>query len=437
MNRIKKIKAGALQFVLFIGAVVAILLMAFVLLSHTHQQFDKKTDFVISVIKNAGFGLESSLGQSIPLGSSIPIKNLSADRHDANDLPIEIKVKREFWGVFEKRTATASHNNTEQIRTALVGGQSANEMPALYISDRQRPLILAGNAQVNGTAFLPEQGIKMGNIYGNSYNRDRLIYGNKKTSDSLLPKLGIEMLAQIKELTQRSFTPLGKVMRTIPVKELKNSFDSETIIIRDRTIRLRDLKLAGNIIVSASDKIIVEADSDLQDVILLAPIIVIKNWVKGNFQAIASESISVGKKCELAYPTALIVNKKEVFQSATEIETKQFVPIAPSIYIDQYAQIGGIAMVLEETRAQQYVPQIKIEENAKVNGEVYCTQNLELKGRVNGNVTIGGFIALENGSVYQNHLYNGTINSTNLSDTYVGLLMSDRNQNKKVMKWLY
>jgi hypothetical protein len=68
---------------------------------------------------------------------------------------------------------------------------------------------------------------------------------------------------------------------------------------------------------------------------------------------------------------------------------------------------------------------------------VYCTKNLELNGRVRGNVTTDGFIALENGSIYQNHLYNGIINSKDLAKSYAGLLLASREQNKKVIKWLY
>ena len=52
-------------------------------------------------------------------------------------------------------------------------------------------------------------------------------------------------------------------------------------------------------------------------------------------------------------------------------------------------------------------------------------------------VSTDAFIALEDGSVYQNHLYNGQINSLILDESYAGLLLASRENNKKVMKWLY
>lgn len=427
---VKKIQAGALQFVLFIGAAIAILLTAFMLLSSTHKHFDKKTDILITLVKSADFGLEVSLNKQIALGGFIEIPN-------ENEVAIGIQVQRDLWGIFEKRTVTTTHRNSKYVKTALIGGKDKTEMSALYVNDHQRPVIVAGNAKITGNAFLPEQGLKMGNIMGLSYNRSSLLYGSRKLSDSLLPKLSQELQMQIKQLTKASFVPEGEILNSIPEEGLKNSFQSPTLIIRDRVVRLRKINLVGNIIISASHKIIVEADANLQDVILLAPEIIIKNWVKGRFQAIASESIWVGKKCELAYPSAIVVNKKPVFVDVENPEVKQKFNIKPAIYLDSYAWVGGVVIALENSKEQQYTPQIKMDINSKVVGEVYCTKNLELEGRVTGSVATDAFIALEDGSVFQNHLYNGEINSTNLNMSYAGLLLASRENNKKVMKWLY
>ncbi|TMM52162.1 hypothetical protein FEE95_20965 [Maribacter algarum] len=426
----KKIQAGALQFVLFIGAVVAVLLASFMLLSFTHTHFDKKTDVLISVIKSADFGLESSLKKEIPLGGSIEISN-------ENDLNIGITVQRDLWGVFEKRTVTTSHGNSKYVKTALIGGKDEVEMPALYVNDKQRPVIMAGNAKITGDAFLPAQGMKMGNIMGLMYNRSSLLYGRQRKSDSLLPKLSRELESQITKLTRYDFRPEGEIIDNIPKEGIKNSFQSPTLIIKDRVIRLKNTNLIGNIIVSASYKIIVEADANLQDVILLAPEISIENWVKGQFQAIATKSITVGKKCELAYPSVLVVNKKAALNNSENNSSSGTLNTQPAIYMDSYSWVGGIVMALDASTKQQYAPLIKIDPDAKVVGEVYCNKNLELKGVVTGNVSTDGFIALEEGSVYQNHLYNGQINSKNLDTSYAGLLLESREQNKKVMKWLY
>lgn len=430
MKATGKIKAGALQFVLFIGAIVAVLLMAFILLSFTHSHFEKKTDSLIAVVKSADFGMHHSFKKQIALNSSVEVQSES-------DIPIAINVNRDFWGVFERRTVTTSHRNTKYQKTALIGSQDKEELPALYVNNHQRPVIIAGNSRITGTAFLPEQGLKMGNIYGNSYNQSSLLYGKRKRSESTLPNLSYELKSQVERLTSANYVPEGRVRRSILHEGLKNSFSEPVAIIRNRVVRLRDVNLSGNIVISASYKIIVEASAELQDVVLLAPEIEIQNWVKGSFQAIATESISVGKKCELYYPSALVVRKKPVYVDPENPKEKTKFNVKPAIYLDSYAKVRGVLMTLDENTEQQYFPQIKMDIESKVIGEIYCSKNLELKGRVNGAVATDAFIALEDGSVYQNHLYNGTINSNNLDASYAGLLLASREQNKKVMKWLY
>ncbi|MEO1012828.1 MAG: hypothetical protein AAFX53_16125 [Bacteroidota bacterium] len=430
MKPIPKIRAGALQFVLFVGALITILLMAFLLLAHTHGHFEKRTDVLISTIKTANAALVSSLGEDTPFMGFPAVE-------DSDAPPISVRVERDFWGIFEKRTVFATHGKTQYRKTALVGAREGMQFPALYVKDRQRPVILAGNARITGTAFLPEQGLRMGNIRGNAYSGTQLLYGESKKSGLGLPPIHPEVVKQIQTLTSEGYQPFGEVLSQVPREALGNSFEAPPMIIRDRVVRLQKIALSGNIIVSASDKIIVEAQTQLQDVILLAPEIVIKDRVKGYFQAFARTSISVGKQCELAYPTALVVKKKSLPKTEGKKQAMAYGNGSPAIFLDSQTQLRGVLMVLEDAEERQYYPQIHIAENSLVTGEVYCTKSLELKGQVNGSVTTDSFIALENGNVYQNHLFNGIINSHNLSPSYTGLLMTGRDRNKKIMKWLY
>ncbi|SNR80586.1 hypothetical protein SAMN04488009_0164 [Maribacter sedimenticola] len=426
---LRKIKAGALQFVLFVGAIIAVLLMSFLLLTYTHQHFEKKTDVLIEVLRSADYGMAASLMDDFSLEVSHPIDRVS-------DIPITISVKREFWGVFEKRTVLTSHKNTNHTKTALIGGKDEEELPALYVNDHQRPVVLAGNTKITGTAYLPEQGLKMGNIAGNSYYRSQLLYGKSMKSNAVLPNLAPELENQMNRLANKKDVPKGKLLNRLPKEGIQNSFEVETVIYKDRLVHLKNIKLTGNIIIVADDKIIVEASARLNDVLLIGPEIEIHNSVNGVFQAIATESIKVGKNCNLEYPTALLVNKKYAVAAVEQKGQSQFNQIS-SIYLDSNTNVSGMVMVLDEAKIKQYIPELKIEKNTIVNGEVYCTKNVELKGTINGMVSTDGFIALENGTVYQNHIYNGTINSENLSYTYTGILLASREGNKKVMKWLY
>ncbi len=423
MKGFLKIKAGALQFVLFIGAIIAIVLLAFILISYTHSFFNKKTNLTTEVIQQADFGLKYSFKSHIPDGGSMTFNALD----NAN---IGITVRKEYWGIFEKRTSEVKHNKIQFTKTAFVGNGYPSGISALYLKDNERPLILAGKAKITGEAILPKQGVRMGNIAGNSYNRDQLVYGDTKISNAQLPLLNEELTKNLDNYIDNDLQSIGEHVALKPNMELKNSFGNQVLFVQDQEVILKDVLLVGNIIIKASEKITVEPSAFLKDIVLIAPEIFIKNGVDGTFQAITTRSLHVGKNCSLAYPTALVVkeNPKNVGIANEDSE--------PKLFVDANTTVKGMVLYLDDSEEPSYFPQVKISKNATVYGEIYCTKNLELKGRVNGNVTTAGFIAMENGSIYQNHLYNGKINSSYLSEEYAGLLLGEEHP-KKVMKWLY
>ena len=162
----------------------------------------------------------------------------------------------------------------------------------------------------------------------------------------------------------------------------------------------------------------------------MAPVIEIRDWTKGNFQALAQKTIRVGKGCRLDYPSVLSVNlarKDSLLKQRME----------PHISLDSYTELRGFVIFMEDDDApNRYKPHVHIDENAKVHGEVYSSQNLELKGKVYGNATVGGFVAVENGNIYQNHIYNGSINAPSLPAQYAGIAYEDQPIDQ-IMKWLY
>ncbi|MEX0274881.1 MAG: hypothetical protein AB3N16_10930, partial [Flavobacteriaceae bacterium] len=396
-------------------------LMAFLLLAHTHAQLGKRTDLLVDLVKQSDQALFASFAKTIPLGDSIQITT-------DHERSLDYTVKREKWGLYEKRTVRGKARKLRHVKTALVGDHAPKGLPTLYLKDRNRPLILAGKALVTGTAHLPKMGVKMGNIQGNSYTGGRLIHGPQRTSQSQLPSLDPETVAELERLRNGAIN--GRNLPFDPTqKEVRNSFHDPPLVLRDTHLRLADIQLAGNITILCDQKIVVESTAVLQDVILVAPEIIIKDWVRGQFQAFATKHIRVGKKCELLYPSALVLNQKNLADAAKTSDS--------GIYVDSYSFVGGTLMQLGTGKKKQLRPGITLEEHTKVLGVLYCEKDLELKGRVNGAVYTSGFLALENGNSYQNHLYNGQINAENLPYAYAGLIPDGNPMDKKTMQWLY
>ncbi|MEQ3663788.1 hypothetical protein [Olleya sp.] len=421
-----KLKAGALQLTLFISVIIALIITGFILLVHTYNQFKIQTDFIIETVQISNKGIREALISTIPLNDTT---YLDINAKDFKTL----KVYREFWGVFDKVTSIGKIKNNTLKQVALIGAiQSQNNRTALHIQDNNRPLVVVGNTNIEGVAYLPKRGVKSGNISGQSYYGSQLIYGEKRLS-STLPKLSNETITQLESIENISSNiEHNQILRLENGKTFLNSFlDKKKIALSNSEIRLSNINLVGNIVIQSKTKIIVEASANLKDVILIAPEIIIKDLVKGSFQAIASKNIEVGKQSNLEYPTALILMEKEMKPiNDSSIHTNH-----NRIFIDENSSLKGVVIFLSKPKTKNYNPQIKLEEKGTIIGEIYCTENLELNGTVYGSVFTNNFIAKQSGSVYQNHIYNGIITINKLPQEYVGLTFNDSKIG--VLKWLY
>lgn len=272
--------------------------------------------------------------------------------------------------------------------------------------------------------------MKRGNIAGHSYYAKELIYGAIYNSSKKLPSITnrehINNLAKgVFSQENIEFIELSEGLKKV------NSFNNPTQFYKQQgVLNLHNIQLIGNIIIQSDKLIKVEKTALLNDIILIAPRIEIKDNVSGNFQAITSKGIAVGTNCNLSYPSALIVNEEESI-SSTNSKNDELV----QLIISSNSSIKGIVAYLSKKATSNYKTQVYIGENAVINGEVYCDKNLELRGNVYGSVYTNNFITKQYGSVYQNHIYNGSILLSRLPQQYVGLSMEG--SMLKVSKWLY
>ncbi len=423
MKRHAKIKAGALQFVVFTSVVIAILLAAFVSLTHTYSFFKKQSYTVVNTIKNADEGVQYALVKNLKMNDTtqIPVSEESISN---------IRVHQRYWGAFEQVTSVSTIKNKTFIKTALIGGQfSLKDRAALYVQDQNKPLILVGNTRIEGTAYLPEKAVRPGNIGGTAYYGSSLIYGNIRKSHGQMPQLAPELPAHLNILTRQGFDFKGDIVPAPqPGGSLINSFTNPVkYLYGPGNIDLAGLKISGHIIIYAENKIVVPATARLKDVVLVAPEIEIQDGVNGSFQAIASKYIHVGKQVSLQYPSALILKEEE--HQHTEEEKEYRITIAGQ------SSIKGVVLFWGEEKKNNFSAQVEVASGAVIYGELYCNQNLKLKGTIHGSVYTSNFIETRLGAVYQNHVFDGIISGDQLPEAYAGL--SFKNTTKGVIKWLY
>lgn len=414
MRGLMKIQAGALQFVLFIGAVVAVLLFSFVLITHIHHFFDQKTEAQMVVIKSAENKLLKQL--NTPTALATP----------SDSLGIEVVLETQPWGVFEILKSEAKKDKFKFSKLGMVANGIAEPF-ALWLKDNKRPLVIAGTTEIEGTSYLPERGVKRGNIGGNGFYGSKLINGEIRPSEEELPSLEKEVLQHLQDL-QSLKVEKGKPEAFKKGMKLRHSFKESTKFIYGDNIQLEQEELVGNIIIHAEGAITVEPTAHLRDVILIAPVVEIRSGVQGNFQVLASDRILVEDKVQLNYPSALVVLDKQNEVNRKDSDAK--------IILGSGSVLRGVLLYHDKKEEERHKAHVHIHQEATVLGQVYCTQNTELKGEVWGSLVTGGFMAMENGNRYQNHLYQGKIYPNKLPNSFGGLSLLNSNQ-KQLAKWMY
>jgi cytoskeletal protein CcmA (bactofilin family) len=288
---------------------------------------------------------------------------------------------------------------------------------------------LVGNTKIIGNVVLPKQGVKSGNISGESFYGNKLINGFQNFSGKELPKIkNLDFVVNF----AKNYEPLLDY-NSFELKdniELYQSFLNKTLLFKSNTsLNLYNASLTGNIIIASKNTITVDPSCTLKDVILIAPKVVINNGVSSNFQVIATKKIEVKGNCNLTYPSALVI----IDEGLQKLNQNSSQP-AFRLSIGKQTKIKGQILYHSKSKTFNYNTQVIINNGAKITGEVFCNQNLNLSGEVLGSVFTNNFIIKKSGGIYTNHIYNGTINSKALPEQYVGLQIGKTSN--AVMKWV-
>jgi hypothetical protein len=424
---IEKLKSGALQFTIFVAVLIALLLSGLMLYAYTFMYMKEQSKGAIENIQLSDTGIKYLLKQSEINSDTVAINYVNKENQN-------IKVHLSQWGIFEKAFTISQFRKKIFVKTAFIGSRvNSEESPTLFLQETQNPLTIVGNTEIKGIAYLPSQGVKPGYIAGNSYYGSQLIYGSIKKSSAILPKVNKTLMnaltfyiKEYKPLSQEGHLNLEtnrRIVNSFKAKT-KGTYSKEVIVLENKEI-------TGNIIIKSDTLIRIKRTALLKDLILIAPIIEIEDGTLGNFQAIASQRITVGKKCKLSYPSALVL-----FQDNKNIPNLvSNTTFDNQIFIDSGTIIKGSLYYFQTKELVDFQTQIILEKESKIKGQVYCNGNFELRGTVSGSVYTKQFIANQAGSIFVNHIYNGVIENENIPLIFGGIVFE--NEPKTVMKWLY
>jgi cytoskeletal protein CcmA (bactofilin family) len=418
MKGLQKIKASALQFAILVSVIIAILLASFLALTHTHSLFGLQSQLLLTTIDTSQKGISFSLDPNNTIADSLLIEeeNLSTT------------IKKSAWGGFLKVESISNSKTKSFSKIGLIGQRTENQRTAIWSTETQMPLVLVGDTEIEGNAYVSNRGIKAGVISGKYFNGDKLLDGEIKITDGQLPTLDKTWQEQTQSLLD-NFIAEDTQLVGLEV-ENKNSFFQPSQIIYEKGKLVLDQTFVGNIIIKSDDEIIVSQFAKLTDVLLIAPKITVQKGFKGNAHFLASKNIKLEEETTFLYPSSIVVlDKSEDFKT----------PIPKGeepIFLSENVTFSGIIMYLPKENPEQHsLTSISFQSKVEVMGSIYCLGNMELSGTVKGTIYTERFLVNEFGSRYINHIYNGKILSKQLPKEFCGLPFSEKK--KGVVQWLY
>lgn len=412
----KLLPARALFYAVIVSVFIAMISGAMLLSSYHQHMLVGYYQTQERLIDNCKSGVELVLGAKVTV---IPKMTLDLFQEEKDSVRLEQKA----WGLLDVATVKSWSGQgmyrDSIVKTFLVGKEAPNY--ALRLSEGTSPLYVCGTTRVVGTAFLPREGVERGafNVaQGNPYTGDKLIYGKTelvKPTDMNIYKERFEDLRGLQSL---------KANISLEQDSILQPFNQPTLILEGGRFNTTGLVLKGNVIVVASERIEVSANSVLEEVLLVAPKIIIESGFQGTIQAFAWDSLVVETGVFLDFPSVLSLLPYE--------ERTNF---SPEIVLQEGAEMIGTLMV-PSFRYNTYKSKVTIEPTAKITGQVFVNGVLQHKGIVFGSVFCTEFLLQTPAGVYENYLLDATINRSLLPRTYLTPSTLGIKGDKQVLKYL-
>jgi hypothetical protein len=339
-------------------------------------------------------------------------------------------LERKTWGAFELLVSRAHRRHFSHQVVALAGWQSPPEdRTALVLADLDRPLSITGHTELRGDCFLPRAGIRRAYIEGQSYNGNELVYGQQKISERYLPACNDTLVRQIEKLFTYTGTAGDSILplaQFLLADSVSNSFLGKPIfILSPGPIRIDHQQVTGQVCIISKSKIIIGRNCHISQAILLAPQILVEENAEGDFQAFARDSLEIGRKARLHYPSVLAL----VAGSQS--------PDRATLHLGEKSMLFGELFATGTGKDLRKTVCIRQDRDALVYGTIYSSQLADLPGKTYGTVIVSRFELRTASAVYENHLLDAVIDRNRRLPAYAASSLAlKNNEYKAVIEWL-
>jgi hypothetical protein len=416
-SRYRRLPAGALVLVLVVSLIIAAILLALVFLTtarrHQLQQDARRQ----TVRRNAHSGLAYAQARPQLPYFQRQTWDLFGEGTDS------VSVEKRPWGVFDVAIVVAARQRQADTLLALLGSQFApGPAVALTLTDEHLPLSINGDAQVRGIAQLPDATpVRAANLplSGAARAGEPVTGGVQPTRP---PALGDSALARLRAyagLKLAAWLPSGSVP-TATVRAGNTSFvGPATVFYQAAPVELQHVQLGGQVVVISARRLVVDASAQLDNVLLLAPVVIIKAGFRGRVQIIARDTVELQAGCELLYPSAVCA------YSPTQ---------AAQVVLGPASRVSGV--VLAAQGANGLPPRVRMGAGAAVQGQLFSAGTVENCGAVQGTVTCRRLVYRTSATFYDNYLVNCVLDRPALPPNFLTTALLNAGAATGIVAWL-
>lgn len=382
-----KIESSALSYAISFMLLVGLLAAALLFLSGANKRLETIYTVKDHLLLNNLTALKWGLAHG---GDSTELVHSSGDTSH---------ILSKDWGVYQLVHVKTQHPVATVEKTGIGGVKAINsKMPVLVIPNKTDHINLCGNTLLEGNIYVTDRGLKRGHLTRKSFTRDKLYVGSLNKSEKRLPPLNFTTGFA----TYQSYREKGEIISALPGDSTFSFYNTTAVFSSLDAVELAN-SLSGNIVVHSFDQIRVRAQSELENVILVAPRIVIEKGFVGTLQAIATEEIFCEENVVLNYPSALIMYR------AGRTDSKG------RIFLDEGTRVLGGILLYDKDPYFRNPLNLELN-NAMVGGIIYNTGESEIRGQVYGSLFTEKLVLHAGGGTYENYLLDATISSVQVPD---------------------
>lgn len=393
-----KLKGGALYISIIISILISIVLSLFILIAY----YNTRTIQTQNSLEQLQLSIESSfaIAQSDYYQDSYAVAWQKLPYN--ND---SVKVKKTHWGSYTLVDVNAKNSHFNLHQTGLYGGLATRDT-ALFITEQNRPIGLAGKIKFNGFCYLPKSGIKSAYIEGTSFSDLNSLKPFIKNTSFSLPQANEKFLKQISRNQNETNPFLDSLLSFVP-NNLDNSFHQKTAVVQLGSLNLSSQKLKNNIKIISSNVITVDNTVQLENVLLIARKVIFKKKFKGTVHVIAQDSIIVEENCEFNYPSSFCVYHEK--KNNETLKPSSNLPVRGMFFGESCKFNGGLLAINNKENSSKMM--VKLNKHFEMIGNIYSSNYCDLQGNIYGSVFCQSLLLQTPSAVYENHLLNCLIDS--------------------------